>query len=185
MRNASFNQPALAGRLAAFTLVELLVVVVLLGIVGLMIIPRMGASISRREVVESAASFAHTARITRELAVARRQVFAVEVDAKGFSVEMRSVKDGSFTPVKVSWLRPQHWGDHVRLEGIKSPNGQAVTSESHKVEFREDGSSTGVMLHLASGKFDCGVLVDPASGRAIYGDRDTLRSSDEPLDLGD
>jgi type II secretion system protein H len=180
----SANGAALKRR-SGFTLIELVVVLVVLGILGGLIVPRMGSSVARQEVIESAASFAHTARMARELAVSRRQVFAIEVDGKGYGVQMRSTTDNTFQPVKVSWLRPRKWGEQVRLERIRTPDGATVTSGTHRLEFRPDGTSSGAMLRLSSAQATCGVLVDPASGRAAYGDREDLMHADASYDLGD
>jgi type II secretion system protein H len=171
--------------LPAFTLAEMLVVIVLLGVVALMIVPRMSGSIAREESRESAASFAHTASMVRELAVSRRQLFSIEIDGRGYGVQMKSGKDGSYSPVQVSWLRPRQWGEHVRLEGIMTPDGQVITTGTHKLEFRPDGSSSGAMLRLASGDVKTGVSVDSVGGRVTFGDRDELAKADQQYDLGD
>ncbi len=179
------GKSAIDNRRGGFTLIEILIVLVVFAVLAGLIVPRMGGSVARQEVVEAAAAFAHTARMTRELAVSRRQTFAIELDGKGYGVQMRSTKDSSFQAAKVSWLRPRQWGEQVRLEGIRTPDGATKTSGSHRLEFRPDGTSGGAMVRLSSGEARCGVLVDPSTGRAVYGDREELMESEQSYDLGD
>lgn len=168
-----------------FTLIEMLVTLALVALLAGLIVPRMGGSIANEEVYSAAAGFAQAARSVRELAVARRETFAIQIDDKGYAVARRTEKGGEYAALHASWIRPQRWGEQVKLLGVKTPDGTIVTSGTHRLEFHADGGSTGAMLRLRSGEAECAVLVQPVTGRVSFGQADALKGEQEQVDLGD
>ncbi len=169
----------------AFTLIEVIVVIVLMGIIAGMIVPRMGGSLQRQQAVQAAGEFAQTARTVSDLAVARQQRFAMQIDAEGYSVNMQSAKTGEYEAVRVSWLRPKRWPENVRVLGLRKADGTSVTGDSHRLEFRPDGSSSGVTLRIGSDQAASTVLVNAGNARTRVntGNKPSIQQDD--YDLGD
>jgi type II secretion system protein H len=201
MRTSATGRPA-------FTLIELLVVLVLMVVAAGLIAPRIGRSIGDRQLVETAARFAHTARTARELAVARQEVFAIAVDLDrgGYGVTMSSREGGgAMTDVQLSWLKASRWPEGVALTGYLKPDRTTATSGVQQLTFLPDGSSSGARLRFAltgaaSGTTsraatvrertradarEVNVIVQPHSGRVIVTEGDVSAIPSDQIDLGD
>ena len=189
MRSGSHRANRLATR-AAFTLVELLVVVAVIAILAGAIVPRMGGSVGRRQLHEAAAGFAETARTVRELAVARRQTYAVEVnlDASGYCVVAPSsdAKHGDgWRRLQASWLKAQRWPRDVAIEAYRTPDGASAASGTRYLTFDADGTSSGAAIRLVCRDDAYEIVVHPYSGRVVYGDAKTTAMPPDRFDLGD
>jgi type II secretion system protein H len=171
----------------AFTLIEVVVVIVLLGLTASLIVPRMNRSLGHRELREAAARFAQTARTVRELAVARQQLFAITIDLdKGYGVIMQSKKEpGVMQKVQTSWLKPTRWPEKLEVRQFRTPDGASATSGVQKLEFYKDGTSSGASLVLACDTDEYVIVVHQHNGRVIYGDTETSRIAPDQYDLGD
>lgn len=178
-----------SARLRGFSLIELLVVLALLGVLAGMIVPRMGRSLERVEVREAAARFAHTARTVRQLAIASREPWAIELDldARAYAVTRGGERgaQGAGQMVRASWLKADRWPDCVESVRFRGMRGETAMGGTARVSFGPDGISSGGTIGLAHRNGTCGIVVQPHSGRVeVVEDRDALVTSDQ-LDLGD
>lgn len=173
-----------------FSLIELLVVVAMLGILAGAIIPRMGRSMSTVEVREAMARFAQTARTVRQVAMATRQEWAIELDMdhRGYAIT-RGASQGTrqATSVQASWLRPDRWPDCVTEVRYRSPDGQTTTTGTARVRFMPDGRSSGGIIGLACGQDadTYGIVVHPHSGAVEFSEDGGQTISADQIDLGD
>lgn len=167
------------------TLLELLVVVVLIGILAGAIVPRMSRSISRVELQEAAARFAHTTRTARQLAVAQRQPWGVEVDLDhgGYGVVAGQAGQPA-QGIRASWLKSEHWPKAVRSVQCRTPDGAIIASGTSQVLFKPDGTSEGMTLRLEGESGAYLVLVQPHSGHTAVVEPGQSVLSDQ-VDLGD
>ena len=186
---AAAGRLASCGPRAAFTLLELIVVLSLIVVLTGVIVPRMGRSIGSRELREAAGRFALTARTVRELAVARQRVCAIEIDLDrgGYGVATQSSEDrpGQWQTLQASWLKPQRWPATISVVSYRTPDGSTAASGRQYLKFFPDGTSSGAALRLAGREDEYDVVVHPHSGRVVYGDRKTATFATDTYDLGD
>ena len=172
----------------AFTLIEVVVVIVLLGLSASLIVPRMSRSLGHNELRESAARFAHTVRTVRELAIARQQLFVItiDLDGEGYGVMMTSSEQqGGMQSVQTSWLKPTRWPERVEIRQYKTPDGTSATDNVQEIKFYKDGTSSGASIILACDTHEYMIVVHPHNGRVVYGDTKTSRIAPDQYDLGD
>jgi len=176
-------------RRRAFTLIELLVVLVILTVAAGLIVPRMGRSLGQRELRESAARFAYTARTVRELAVSRQRICAIELDldAGVYGVVWQSGEhpDGKLQAVRASWLKQGRWPESVRVTGYRTPDGSSAVSGLQRVKFMPDGTSSGASIRLEAGDGTCSVVICPHNGAVVFGDEQEIAAVSGQYDLGD
>lgn len=177
-------------RSAAFTLVEVIVVLLVVGVAAGMIVPRMGRSLTSRELREAAARFAATARTVRELAIARGQTFSLQIDLDrgGYGVTMPAGgQPGQVRMVQTSWLQAARWPSSVSRCVVQSQDGQTRASGIQSVKFNPDGTSDGATIRLIGA--DSGdaavVMIYPHTGRALVADPDKPMPVSDQMDLGD
>jgi type II secretion system protein H len=180
---------ATGNRHRAVTLVELLVVVAILGVLAGVIIPRMGSSVTRRQLDEAAGRLAHTARTVRELAVARQQRLALEVDLDAGAIAVAKPtaagEHGAWQPLRMSWLKFEKLPKTVQITGFRTANGDSARSGTQYIEFYPDGAASGAALTLTSSAGTSRVIVHAHSGRVDYGDPRNTDFSNDQFDLGD
>jgi type II secretion system protein H len=166
-------------------MVVLAVITVLAG----MIVPRMGGSTGRRELQEAAQRFAQTARTVRELAVARQQVCALEIDLDrgGYSVATQAGQNGTsgWKTLHASWLKAQRWPETVTVASFRTPDGMTASTGTQRVKFFPDGTSSGAAIRLLQNADSYNILVYEHSGRVVTGDADTTTLAPDQYDLGD
>lgn len=177
------------GSVRAFTLVELIVVMAILAVAVGVIVPRMGRSLSHRELTESAGMLAQTARTVRELAVARQEIFAINInlDQQGYAVAVQST-DGDSTqmqPVRVSWLKPKRLPENVRIAEYLSGDGTTATSGTQELKFFPDGTSTGASMQLVSGQSVRYLMVAAHNGQVRSSDDKITSIAGDRYDFGD
>ncbi len=172
----------------AVTLIELIIMLAIIGVLAGAIVPRMGRSQGGRELAEAAARFAHTARTVRELAVARAQTYAIEVDldAGGYAAA-RPTAGGTdrWETMRGAWLQPQRWPANVTIAEFRTPDGRSPLGGTQRVRFFADGTSSGVSLVLARDEDVRKIIVHPHSGRVVHGDPRRTDFAKDQYDLGD
>lgn len=177
-----------AMRRCGFTLIEALVVLALVALLATMIVPRIGRTLGRRELDESAARLVHLGRTLRELAIARGQVcaLAIEVGGQRVSAVMPGQERGAeWQPLRLSWLRTPAWPKELAVASLRTPDGRTVTSGTHYVRFLPDGTSSGAAVQLTMPDGGCAVVIHPHSGHVERGDTGMAAFDTDQFDLGD
>ncbi len=110
-------------RARGFTLIELMVVVILIGILAFMAVPTMSAAGLDRRVYEDAANIQDLIREARARAVGRGGAVIVSFDTKGKpghfkTYEIRSDVDGGQNLPLTSCRAPTSWADVASLKEV-------------------------------------------------------------------
>ena len=174
----------------AFSLAEIVVVLVVLSVAAGLIVPRMSRSLAKRELREAAGEFAAAARTARELAVANGQTVSLQIDLDrgGYAVAMRPVKGRSndLAEVRVSWLKGAKWPESVRRTAVRTADGNTTSSGVQRVDFNADGTSSGAAILLAgeSERNAWQIVISPRTGRVVVNDGQSPLPV-EQMDLGD
>jgi type II secretion system protein H len=168
----------------AFTLIEVIVVFTLLAVLAGAIVPRMGRSLSGRELRLTGGKLAQMARTVQTLAVAQQKEYTLEIDAEhgGYAVTRASGRDSQV--VRVSWLRSERWPENIEVAECRSPDG-STASGVNKIRFLPDGSSSGAMVRLRSGTATYAILIHPHNGRVVCGEKGKDAFAPVKFDLGD
>lgn len=176
-------------RRRAFTLLELIVVLALIGILAGVIVPRMGSSISRRELDAAASRFAQTARTVRALAVSKGELcaLAINLDEGHYSVAVADAQGtrSGWRPLQMSWLKAQRWPRSVTVASYRTPEGRRLATGTQYLKFNPDGTSSGVALQLAADGATRAIVVQPYSGRVTWSTDPSADFGIDQIDLGD
>ena len=163
----------------AFTLIELMVVVTVIGVLSALAVTSFHGSLGKTRLDESAQGLFITVRYARQYAVMHqrdcRVVFvtdAVGSDRPGYRLEVvsddpesgsafRVLRTGAAKPVSlpsgVSFSR-------VLIEGIEPGTDSVVT-------FRPTGEADAASIQLTDDRRTWSVLIDPGTGRVELADR--------------
>jgi general secretion pathway protein H len=135
-----------------FTLLEMLIVLVIMGMIAAITIPIFGNGVSTTELRSAAREVAAGLRLARGQAIAQRteSVLLLDVAGRAFSVP----PDGKVHP-----LSP---GIDIKLFTAQR---DIVTDNIGAIRFYPDGGSTGGRVTLASGERKFDVDVDWLTGR--------------------
>jgi general secretion pathway protein H len=135
-----------------FTLLELAVVLLVLGLAAAVVAPPMGRSLESIRLRAEVAGVASFLRAARERAITRRDALEVAIEADGHALVLRA-SDGAEGFRAVRRLAPS-----LRIEA-DPPRGPALT-------FLAYGASTGGRFRLAApGPVVYLVTVEPLTGR--------------------
>ncbi len=158
----------------------------MLVVAAMAIVPRMGRSVEQRGLAEAAYRLEKTALTAHELAIARRQACALDLDldSGGYGVGMVS-SSGEVTPVQASWLKQERLPEGVRFGRVRLLDGSEVAGEPQRVWFRPDGTSNGAIVQLVTPSGEHFVAINPQDGRATAGASVAEIEATEPTDLGD
>jgi type II secretory pathway pseudopilin PulG len=163
-----------------------MVVVGLLMVATMAIVPRMGRSTGQRALVEAASRLVMTGRTVRELAVSRRQAYAIELDFDGRGYAVTKVMSGGSTEmIQASWLKQERLPEGVEFGSVQLPDGQEISGGIHRIEFQPDGTSSGgvVGLVIEGGRYL--VSIDPRNGQVTAAESEMDLQASSPIDLGD
>ena len=168
-------------RRPAFTLIEIMVVVVVVAILSAMAIPSMVGSQRRAELRTQSDRLVETLRYARRMAVLQgrtlRVVLVVEdpeqARRSSYHLEVATTdldEPQAFQKATGGSVKPAVLPDTVRLEGVEvtldqyaaSPEGFGQRSAIH---FRPDGSADAALLSLGNGQQSQRIVVDATSGR--------------------
>lgn len=162
-----------------FTLIELMVVVVVVGVLSAVAIPRFAASADRAALREAARSLVSAAQYARSEAVLRRRVVrlgwlpdvdpARPGDQPGYRLEAQvdaaaAAAGSAFAAVTRGAVKPTPVGGRVSLQRLVLADG----STADAVRFYPSGRSDAASIQLASAAAACSVLIEPITGRAKW-----------------
>jgi len=165
------------------------VVLAVLVVAAGLIVPRVGRSFGGRELRESAACLAHTARTVKELASASQATFAIELDLdRGrywVARESGRAGPGRMEPIQMSWLKAVRLPKSVKVAEYRSPEGKTETAGVRQLKFFPDGTSSGARIRLVCGEEQCYMVVHPHNGKVVFGSADASSFPQDQYDLGD
>jgi general secretion pathway protein H len=139
-------------RSRGFTLLELLLVLLIVGIVYAMAMPRIGGGVSGAELKSAARKVAAGLRQARITAIAQRQQTVLELD-----LEQRRFRISGDA-------RDYTLPDKVDLK-LFTAQQEIVTEKTGSVRFYPDGGSTGGRVTVAAGERKYDVDIDWLTGR--------------------
>lgn len=176
----------------AFTLLELLAVMVVIGALGVLALPRLSGSRARGRVADQARATVALARAARARAAAEGRVHHLQVDPVARTIGLVRRRDPLAAPsdanqpeveaidADTAWSRPQPLQDDVTLveltvpwsplpstETASAPPVQATATEPLRIAFRPQGDADGARLVFEGPQGDrFAVEVDGPSGAA-------------------
>jgi len=139
------------GSLRAFTLIELLLVLVLVAISIATITPRLSESVSGWQAKECYKNMLAAIQLARQLALVRQEitVFALDVDRGSFTVESASQSAGSHGTGNDFWVPRQFIGKDVKIVQLE---GFTQFGSEKDLVFWPDGSTERAHITLANKK---------------------------------
>jgi general secretion pathway protein H len=145
-----------AGRQSGFTLIEMIVVLVVLGLTLGLVLGRGPMHSSALDARMAAREMAQTLRLARSRAIALNRPIAVSLDIAARAVRI----DGS--PYQAL----------PRAVGVTATTstGEAIAGRVVAIRFAPDGSSSGARIALGEGGFVRLIVVDWLTGRVSVDD---------------
>lgn len=143
--------PASFSSRRAFTLIELLLVLMLIGIGAATIVPHLNGTLDRWQVRETARNIETTLQMASHWACVRQEAIVFAVDVKRGVFGLRSLEGGQSAIPGLFPIGKQSFGrgvEIVRIEGLKDLGKEKV------LVFRPDGTSEAAMIILTAGRLD-------------------------------
>jgi general secretion pathway protein H len=160
-------------RLKAFTLVELLVVLVILALIFFIVTPNFFSSINPQKTKQFVMNLQSTLEYLSEKAILERKVYLFSFDLDEREYRFIVSEEGNPTgETQDKYLAAQQFPPHLEVESIKTVPGGTVTEGELTVPFTPNGMLFSFEIVLNSW-----ILVgDSISGRVIAEKRsDDLR----------
>ncbi len=141
-----------AGRISSsgFTLLELIIVMIIVGLMSVLVVPVIGSSLSSMELKTAAKKTASALRYCRSKAAMQKTVYVAGID---FATNIISVESKKEFPEKPEGaddpdIKTYKLPDGVYVEKIVSA-GQEIDSGNFKIIFFTNGSCSGGLITLA------------------------------------
>ncbi len=157
----------------AFTLVELTVVVVLLGVLVTMAAPRLSGAAGRSRLREAARRVHVTAQAARDHAVTHRRICRVALDRTDGRFALLAQADPAgepdrFTPVGGAMGRGEALGaglafDAIRVDPLPDRTGAGRTADC--IDFDPLGRADAAIVGITDGRAAYTLRVAPTTGR--------------------
>lgn len=171
----------------AFTLVELVVVIILVAVLAGMAIPRFAGAASSTQLTEQAQALLAGARYARDYAVTHRCDCRLVIDAAAgrFALQRQEIDasgDERFVSIGLGWGRPVVLTGGVRFGRVRiEPTGGRT--QDGWVTFRPDGQTDAAIVEVTDGRKTYSLLLVPTSGRAKLVNRAVEALPNDRVDL--
>ena len=195
---SNFKRRASHLRPAAFTLIEVMVVVVVIGVLSAAVLPSLGGPLAKRRLSGAAGDLHLAVRHLQEVAVLNRRTCrlllqpASDGEAGRYAAEFAEVEldaESAFSTLKDAALPATTLPAGVRFGDFQlaadADAAPGVPRGGAAVRFFADGTADAAVLPLTDGRAVWSVLVSPNNGRArlIAGVVDEVPGGREDLDL--
>lgn len=141
--------PAGFSSLQAFTLLELLLVLMLIGIGAATIVPHFNGTLGQWQLRETARNLQATLQMASNWACMRQEAVVFALDAKRGVFSLRPLEGGQATTRSLFPIGRQSFGqgvEIVRMDGLRDLGKEKV------LVFRPDGTSEAAMIVLAASR---------------------------------
>ena len=184
-------------RRAAFTLIEVMVVVVVIGVLSAMLLPAFGGPLQRRKLAGAAGNLHLALRHLQEVAVTHGRTCrlllkpAVGGEPASYAAEVQAIDreaESAFVTLDDAAVPPTDLPEGVRFGDLRLPPDAAdapgVPRGGAALVFFADGSAGGAVVPLTNGQATWSVVVSPNTGRTslIEGRVTALPGGREDLD---
>jgi len=162
-------------RPSAFTLLELMVVVIVIGILATMMLPNLAGQRSSAELKASVRTLHAMARHGHDRAVLRnrdcRLLIAQDADRASFRLEAENPDlPGSWMPMPDSLVPTQTLPASVRLASVVIDPVRRDPIVEQAIYFYADGGADAAAVQLTNGVSTWSVIVEPNTGRVDLAD---------------
>lgn len=144
-----------AGRISSsgFTLLELIIVMIIVGLMSVLVVPVIGSSLSNMELKTAAKKTASALRYCRSKAAMQKTIYIAGID---FATNIISVENKKESPEKPEGtddpdIKTYKLPDGVYVEKIVSAD-QEIDSGNFKITFFTNGSCSGGLITLAGSR---------------------------------
>jgi len=144
-----------AGRISSsgFTLLELIIVMIIVGLMSVLVVPVIGSSLSNMELKTAAKKTASALRYCRSKAAMQKTIYIAGID---FATNIISVENKKESPEEPEGtddpdIKTYKLPDGVYVEKIVSAD-QEIDSGNFKITFFTNGSCSGGLITLAGSR---------------------------------
>jgi len=181
----------------AFTLIEVMVVVVVIGVLSAVLLPGLGGPLARRKLAGAASDLHLAMRHLQEVAVLNRRTCRLLLqpasggDAGRYAAEFQAVEldaEAAFETLKDVALPATTLPGGIRFGDLRlapeAGGAPGVPDRGAAVRFFADGSADAALVPLTDGRAVWSVVVAPNTGRArlVEGTVDQVPGGREDLD---
>lgn len=171
----------------AFTLVELVVVMILVAVLAGMAIPRLAGSAASTRLKEQANALLTSARYAREYAVTHCCDCRLVIDtaANQFALQRQEIDTSGteqFVSIGLGWGRPVVLTGGVRFGRVRIEPAGGRTQDGW-VTFRPDGQTDATIVEITDGRKTYSLLLVPNTGRAKLADGTVQSLPNDRVDL--
>ena len=172
----------------AFTLIEMMVVLMLIAVAAGMIVPRFVDRAATAALREAGRDLYTTARRAREHAVTRRRPCRLVIDAQRGRFDLLVEDDptrrpGQYRPVRRAGARRSGLDRSIRFGRIRIALPDDAES-ARFIQFDPMGMATAAIVEVTDGRRTWSLVVEPGTGRArlIDGEVDEMPAGRIDLD---
>ena len=133
-----------------FTLLELIIVMIIIGLMSVLVVPVIGGSLSNMELKTAAKKTASALRYCRNKAATQKTIYIAGIDFATNIISVENKKKASEKPEEADEpdLKTYKLPDGVHIEKIVSGD-QEIDNGIFKITFFPNGSCSGGLITLA------------------------------------